>query len=311
MRSPSEPKCRARPGRRGRAYLARRRVALLATAAALAACDRSPTHVTEPPGLARAVPFLAKPPYALWWSLTEACSGLRGDLATIRFAAVPGPPSVGVIGGDSAGGYWLDDRREIVLAEPLVFDGQAVRHEMLHALIGRTTTPNHPFEYFGRRCAGYVNCSGGACLREVAAQAPPLPADARAVATTDLRVGVAAVPSAFPADTNGGFFVVVVSATNPFAVPVWVGAADGGESSGFGYEAAPVLEWGVLRGRLLLQPGETREAVFDLTTDPHEGVQSFLLPGTYALLGHFGDALTDPVELRIDSARAPTTGRVP
>lgn len=93
----------------------------------------------EPEG---AVPFDPPPAYRTWWAETEVCSGKRGDFSEIRWAAVPGRaftcPS-----GTCVGRWEPGDR--IFLADAYREHELVVRHEMLHALLGRSGHPNPPF----------------------------------------------------------------------------------------------------------------------------------------------------------------------
>lgn len=50
--------------------------------------------------------------------------------------------------------YWMAAGNRIIIARRFVRDGLIVRHEILHALLGRG---DHPPEYFRRRCAGIVD----------------------------------------------------------------------------------------------------------------------------------------------------------
>jgi hypothetical protein len=104
-----------------------------------------------------------QPQFALWWRMTEACSGLRGSLADVRWYVQPGLETL-QIPGDAGryGGYWWADGNRVLLTERAVTDGWLVRHEMLHALVGRA---GHPREQFGDRCGGIVTCTGE-CQRD-------------------------------------------------------------------------------------------------------------------------------------------------
>jgi hypothetical protein len=88
--------------------------------------------------------------YEGWWNTTETCSGLDGSFGEIEWYVVPGAntiptesgPRVGVWSRSSAG-------TRIVLAGNYAGSELVVRHEMLHALLGRG---GHPPEYFENRC---------------------------------------------------------------------------------------------------------------------------------------------------------------
>lgn len=88
-------------------------------------------------------PLVAPPAYAQWWAATEACSGLSGDFARLRFEIVPGRdfpcPSGRCVG------RW-EPPSTIYLARDWSGNEMVVRHEMLHALIGRSGHPDPPFK---------------------------------------------------------------------------------------------------------------------------------------------------------------------
>ena len=127
---------------------------------------------------ADAVPLDIPAQYALWWEMTERCSGLDGDLADVTWFYVPSA-DVLRIGGDEAQGYFGWDNR-IVIAEGSLTSGQLVRHEMLHALGAR----GHSREYFGHRCVGIVACEGD-CRAELG-PGPTTPNDARLIEPSGL-----------------------------------------------------------------------------------------------------------------------------
>lgn len=97
--------------------------------------------------------------YDAWWRATEACAGVPGDLAAVRWYTTPGD-SVRV-GSTTFDAYWFAAGNTIVVARPYVRDGPVVRHEMLHALLRRG---DHPAAYFQERCARLVRCAE-ACQR--------------------------------------------------------------------------------------------------------------------------------------------------
>jgi hypothetical protein len=97
----------------------------------------------EPP---RDAPLAPPATYATWWQATEACSGLHGDFAAVDWYVVPGTQFDCPTG--TCVGRWESNGR-IYLAAGAVMDEQVVRHEMLHALIGR---PGHPDPPFGKGC---------------------------------------------------------------------------------------------------------------------------------------------------------------
>lgn len=80
--------------------------------------------------------------YREWWAKTEACSGLSGDFARVRWSEVPGP-SFPCASGECAG-HWESSHR-IYLAAAWKLDEMVVRHEMLHDLLERSGHPTVPF----------------------------------------------------------------------------------------------------------------------------------------------------------------------
>jgi hypothetical protein len=173
-------------------------------------------HDIAAPALpADATPFQARPEYALWWRATEQCSGLTGSLAAIQWYSVPGETFT--LGADSLlDGTWFSKSNSILLAENSIDDGSTVRHEMLHALIGRG---GHPAEMFRVRCGGYVGCSGP-CATEVGSFPDP-PPEAAVVAPQSLLLSISANPMDVT-DSTANWTLVTLSVTNPFPYPVWV-----------------------------------------------------------------------------------------
>ncbi len=90
----------------------------------------------------------AAPPavFREWWAATEACSGLSRPFERIDWYVVPGE-SFACPSGTCAGRWQASG--EIFIAEAYWHHEMVVRHEMLHALIGR---PGHPPEYFEQKC---------------------------------------------------------------------------------------------------------------------------------------------------------------
>jgi len=111
----------------------------------------SPAPPPLPPGTES---LRAPSEYRSWWSDTEECSGLRGDLSRIAWFKVPNTDEF-EYRGKSFNGYWWSVHW-VVLASPFVDDPGVVRHEMLHDLLNRG---DHPAEYFQQKCAGIVVCN--------------------------------------------------------------------------------------------------------------------------------------------------------
>lgn len=87
-----------------------------------------------------------------FWTQLEACSGLRGDFASVRWYVEPNGL---MAGGEWRGGVWLADRNAIVLAPPNRKDPFTIRHEEMHALLRGGS--NHPARYFNGVCGNLMS----------------------------------------------------------------------------------------------------------------------------------------------------------
>lgn len=249
-----------------------------------------------PPEVARSTPMPALAPYALWWSAMEACSGLRGDFASVRWSV-----------GDSAllaergiGGEYYAPRRQIVLAPNLVLDGRLVRHEMLHALLnqgpGSSQEALHPSAYFRGGCAGYVVCTD-ACAAAPGPPPTPIPAGAPvlSIAALGLRPRLQVTPASFPADSNGGWLLLAVSVQNPrpYAVVLQLDPPRALATQSFGARfensGGPILQES---DTMQFGPNEVRRFVFDQQTLGYG-------PGRHVALGTFNTAPADTVQVTI------------
>lgn len=264
--------------------------ALLASGFGAAGC----ASVTDPPLPGGAAAFAPPAVYARWWAQAEVCSGRTGDLAAVRWFVVPGADTIPLAGQGEVNGYWSAGSNEIVLAEHSVRDGGVVRHEMLHALL---RGGGHPPAEFQGRCAGYVTCYG--VCADAGAPYPPPPAGAPVLAPTDLQLTVEATPAAVARVPGDSGVTVVVRATNPRGVPVWVQLVPPpgcglrcpdftGFGGGIGFsDFAGVVSQGEIRlttaGRIALPAGGSAVAVFDFDLDGYR-------PGTYLALGSFNVA---------------------
>src|SRR5689334_5828736 len=140
--------------------------AIAAAAIAAGAC----TSITDP-ALPTGAETLSPPEvYARWWAMTSECAGVGGDLSAVHWYVVPDAQSLPVNGREAAA-YWSQAGNQIVLTGPVVLDGGAVRHEMLHALL---RTGGHPRDQFLDKCAGVVNCPGQ-CIDDGGPAPPPDP----------------------------------------------------------------------------------------------------------------------------------------
>ena len=244
---------------------ARRALLLIALTAIVGACDLFRVETPMPAG---AVRFIAPPQYALWWRLTERCSGITRDLSAISWYAVPGADSIMVIPSRTwAQGFYELAQNRIVLAGHWRSDGGLVRHEMLHALLRRG---GHPAEFFQNRCGGVVAYPPP--RTSVDSTAPLVPLD-------DLVISARADSTA-PSLARDSFYVALtVAIQNPRATPVRVRLTPirpgFHESETFGFAAhycdAPSFSAGsdyfwVADSTFALGPGEVRRMVFDQQT---------------------------------------------
>lgn len=108
------------------------------------ACDRA----TAPDVPSGAIPLAAPERFALWWRITQACSGITGDYASVSWYVVPNSTTLSWQ-GEQVDAYWMSNPDRIVLSDAHRNDGSIVRHEMLHALLQRGS---HPTDVFVKGC---------------------------------------------------------------------------------------------------------------------------------------------------------------
>ena len=264
---------------------------------ALAAC----TMPTEPRFPDDATPLDPQPQFALWWRMTQACSGLRGDLSAVRWYVQPNVETLHIPGDDDGryAGYWWAIGNRILLTERAVTDGWLVRHEMLHALIGLA---GHPRGEFVDRCGGIVACSGE-CLRETGPDPQPA-VDAVEIDPTELDVTVSVVPSpTFGLYENGGWFAYVVTATNPRPEAVWVRVQrprpDARGAATFGFVEGPAVwsyAW-TAEPRIGFAPRQTKRYTYDRAATVGSGYA--YKAGTHEVRGFFNSDTTPPASFTI------------
>jgi len=264
-------------------------LSLVAAIVGFAACR----NLVDPDLPANAEQFTPPPVYARWWAMTEACSGLSGDLSSVSWFVVPGVSTV-LLEGKPVEGYWSFASNRIVMAGNGKLAGGLVRHEMLHALI---KARGHPRARFLEACGGVVTCTEG-CISDAG---PPQPTDPAAiqVGPEPLEVWVDVEPAAPSRAVDDGFFAVIVSVRNPRTSPVVVLLPPqpiGGAPRTFSFDL--VGQSSVLSGNVFaLDPavsvfaaGETKRHVFDFMIG-NELASRSLPPGTYALSAGFGGHL--------------------
>jgi len=124
-----------------------RRLLALASAATLAACY----SIIEPdinlPPDAQLVPPL--PDYAQWYAEVEACTGVTGDFASVRWFAVPHEQWWDPIWEQYTTGTWREPH-DIYIADGRRETQSLVRHEMVHDVLQGGLTYDPRFE----RCSG-------------------------------------------------------------------------------------------------------------------------------------------------------------
>ena len=234
--------------------------------------------------------------YKMWWALTESCSGITADFSRVRWYHLPNASEF-VVGDTPVGGYWSSKENRVVMAGKEVFDGQLVRHEMLHALTG----PSHTHEYFMDKCGGVVACQGS-CLTE-AGDTPPPPADAVTIEVTGLSVESGIQTSDAPVSTDSGWAALTITARNPRNEPVWVSlrtiAGNDEASATFGYDFQ-CTSGGCGSGgeykfvwddKIGFAAGQTRRYVFDRQVEP----------GTYTLREFFNIDTTSSTTFQISA----------
>ena len=174
-------------------------------------------EATTAPGIpATAVPLAAPARFALWWRLTQACSGITGDFASVSWYVVPDAGTLSYQ-GKQVNAYWIGNPDRIVLPDLLRDSGPIVRHEMLHVLLHRN---GHPRDAFLAACGGVVACDGE-CALEVGAYGSAS-ASAPVLQPRDLGTRVD-VFAPLPAEVvDSGAAAVLITITNPRAEPVWV-----------------------------------------------------------------------------------------
>lgn len=272
-------------------------VPLLAT---LAGCDL----LTGPRLPAGAQRFTPPPVYARWWELTEECSGRTGRMSDVTWYVVPDANEIESSSGP-ADGIWYSHVNDIVFARDANMQGDIVRHEMLHALLG---VRGHPRDAFLGRCRGVVDCAGS-CITD-GGPAPASDPNALRVAPDSLDITVEVTPTLGDSAIMDSAFMMIVFARNRLNVPVSVHlppSGDAGPPVTFGYHlrsgitsawGTAVSVWFNVRADVeedtLFAAGETKRMVFDFRKrSVQDGVRYDLPPGTWEFGGSYGDVSAD------------------
>jgi len=171
---------------------------------------------TEPHVALGAIQFTPPSTFPLWWRLTESCSALNGDFASVQWYVVPNTTTV-TYQGQQVDAYWISNPDRIVLADARRNDPMIVRHEMLHAL---RHANGHPRDAFLQACGGVVACDGSCALEAGSYDSPGTAAPVLKPSDVTPRVDVLAPLPAEVSDT--GAVAVLITITNPRPEPVWV-----------------------------------------------------------------------------------------
>ncbi len=219
-----------------------RPAALLAAYAVAGALGPAACRDATAPRVPNATRFRPPPVYARWWALVEACSGRTADFGRWAWYRVPaGGLRVHGAGDGSASAYADVAGRHVVFEAGQEAVGGVVRHEMLHALLGReyaagTVADAHPPAYFQGRCAGVVDCGYVGC-GDAGAAPVSAPADAPALPLAGLDVAGEVIPGRVSRAGADRDLTIVVRATNPAPNPGWVALAPTPGAS------APAAHW--------------------------------------------------------------------
>jgi hypothetical protein len=89
------------------------------------------------------------------WAELKACSHLSGDLRKVDFYYVPRATLPPVDQGVRTLGMYFPKSNRIFVVESEKANRDVIRHEMMHALLGKL--PGHPPQYFSEQgVCGYV-----------------------------------------------------------------------------------------------------------------------------------------------------------
>jgi hypothetical protein len=111
----------------------------------LVACS-NPFAPADEPWKAGAVRF-SDPSLETTWRKAEACSGLSGDFAAVKFYIMP--HTITYQGQSMIHGLWAKDENAIYMARGYETLPNSVMHEQIHALLKRV---DHPMHYFNDVC---------------------------------------------------------------------------------------------------------------------------------------------------------------
>jgi hypothetical protein len=190
-------------------------------------------------------------------------------------------------GGEQAGGYYNRYTKRIVLAEAGIEEGAIVRHEMLHALVGRS---GHARSQFLGACAALVYCQGR-CISDAGGWL--LPQKDYVILQPD-SLDVVSRAQLLPREADGQRWVALeVTVRNPRGRAVLVAApGDPATPPTFGFKLAGPFG-GISAGEvatdsstLFFEPFETKRWLFEflVTSDL---TRHHITPGDYAIGGSY------------------------
>jgi hypothetical protein len=256
----------------------------------LAACDGA--GVVGPPLPPDSEEFSPPVVYSTWWNMMQACSGLTGSLGAVTWYNTSEVLDDAKT-GDLVLGYWSPAGNTIVLTTASVLDGGTVRHEMLHALLGKS---GHPRDQFLGKCAGTVPCEEG-CIRD-AGPYPAPPESPIHVMGDSIDLTVDVEPKNPTPATDGGLFSIIVTAHNRSAhwatVTPFVLGDDTNRTFSFDVrdtgssEAITNGEVALDPSEMIFAPGETKRQVFDFRIGDSPFANQ-LLSGSYIVRGGYSD----------------------
>jgi hypothetical protein len=245
---------------------------------------------SEPTLPSNAVETAALPQYAMWWQMTESCSGVTKPFSDIRWSYIPGGDAI-VADGETAYGFYFGNSSHILVGEKNLSNGPLIRHEMLHALVGGT---DHPPPYFRDKCGGIVEC-GPSCQES---PLPLPPADAPILGVADLVLSVNVTPKVFTDSSSGGWLGITVSATNQRSSAVWVDLPHGRDATAVGwgfYTTLPITSgFASLPFHQGFAAGETKRYTFDVNIAHDAGLLS---AGSYQVSGWLNLVQTAPATI--------------
>jgi hypothetical protein len=224
--------------------------------------------------------------------MVEGCSGQTGQLSGVRWFASPSGTQLTVHGAE-VDAYWDSGSNTIVVNDAVKLTGSLIRHEMLHSI---TRSPAHLRSAFLERCGGVVVCIDS-CITDAGPLTPPDASVPRVPPDSVEIFSSVHPPTPTSADTDG-FFTLTVSARNPMNHPIVVllpPSGDAGPSLSFSYKIigdGGEIEYNVRAWDpevTYFAAGETKREVFDMVVRPIDDMPFAILPGTYQILGAYGE----------------------